>query len=120
MIGAEQISSGFDLLTLVGLVAAGAGAYTSVKLLGPNRKKVIAETADLHSAEADRLIGRYRELLLRADQQLVRQGEQLEALEIREDECEKRNEAARLEILEMREEISSLQATMHRHGLNGP
>ena len=115
-----NVTTGFDLLTLVGLIGAIVGALTSLRLLGPNRKKVIVETADITSQSQDRLIGRYRELLLRADEQLSAQADRIEQLEVREDECEKRNEFARLEILELTEKVERLEATLRRHGLNGP
>jgi ElaB/YqjD/DUF883 family membrane-anchored ribosome-binding protein len=86
------VSTGFDFAALLALVIAAGQAYASTRLIRPQRQKVIAETRDVAGQEADRIIGRYRELLEQADEKLESCHARIDDLAEREHECERRAE----------------------------
>lgn len=112
MIAQAPTIAGFDALTLLSLAIALAVAWTNVRLMRPQRKKIVAETTHSAIEDADTLMNRYRELLTDADSDLEACRVRITDLERREQECEERNEqlAARVEHLE---------DVIRRHNLNG-
>lgn len=71
----------FDLSVLGGLGVAVAGAITSIRLLRPNRERIIAEAESLKGADADRVIAWYKAIVERQDRQLHEAEVEIHALE---------------------------------------
>lgn len=110
--GIAPTVAGFDVLTLVALAVALGGVVQSQRMLHPNRDKIVSDIRHNATDDADKLLGRYRELLERADADLRGCHERINDLERREAKCEARAD-------HLAERVAHLESVIRRHGLNG-
>lgn len=102
-----------------GLVGTVVGSIVSIRLLKPQRAKLIAEARSIDRRDEQAMLDRYSKIVADQDAQLEERDAQLaechgriDQLEARERECEER--AAQLA-----RRVDHLEDVLDRHGLNG-
>lgn len=102
-----------------GLVGTVVGSVVSIRLLKPQRAKLIAEARSIDRRDEQAMLDRYAKIVADQDAQLEERDallaachDRIDQLEVRERECEERAAA-------LARRVDDLEDVLMRHGING-
>lgn len=106
------------LAGLVGLVGTCAGAFVSVRLLRPQRQKLIAEARSIDRRDEQEMLDRYATIVAEQDERHTADLRQLEACHVRIDQLERRESDCEQRADALTRRVGELEERLAQHGID--